>query len=315
MHEPQAIAAAAARGPRAASGAAREAPAAGRMNVFSGKRGEIFNLCGMPQNMTPRLIISGLRFLRNACVGCAANGPRRHRKRQEFQLMAPQVEILASLREKNRHAGARGTNMGARLAAPCRPCGPLVRAKGVCSRRASRTFGGRHTGACGAGSACEPQLGKSGGQGPMGRCARRPCCPWSVRQRVRLTKPTQNAGACGLGPAAAAGICGVAPALRPAAIGAGFARPAAGLTRGRPAGAPRGNGRGGPLGRRVAARGQGAPWPKPAFTAGTENARFDHSAGCGLLSWGFAAAAAGAGGLRAGFFGRSAGFASSEGRL
>ena len=115
---------------------------AGRMNVFSARRGKIFNLCGTPQNMTSRHIISDLRFLRNSHVGCAANGPRHHRKRQEFQLMAPQVEILASLRGKNRHAGARGTNEGARLAAPCRPCGPLVRAKGVCPRRASRTFGG-----------------------------------------------------------------------------------------------------------------------------------------------------------------------------
>ena len=112
MHEPQASAAAAARGPRAAGGAAREAPAAGRMNVFSAKRGKIFNLCGTPQNMTPRHIISDLRFLRNACVGCAANGPRRHRKRQEFQLVAPQVEILASLRENGR-----GGPLGRRVAA------------------------------------------------------------------------------------------------------------------------------------------------------------------------------------------------------
>ena len=81
---------------------------AARMDVFSTKRGKNFNLCGTPQNMTLRRIIPDLRLLRNACAGRAANGRRRHRTRQEFQLVVPQVEILASLREKNRHAGARG---------------------------------------------------------------------------------------------------------------------------------------------------------------------------------------------------------------
>ena len=37
-----------------------------------------------------------------------------------------------------------------------------------------------------------------GTQGSMGRYAHRPCCPWFELQRVRLTKPPQIAGTCGL---------------------------------------------------------------------------------------------------------------------
>ena len=86
-------------------------------------------------------------------------------------------------------------------------------------------------------------LRKSGSQGSMGRCAHRPFCLWFALLRVRLTKPPQIAGQAGWGSAATAGFGGLAGALRPAAIGAGFVRLAAGRRCFRPVGARGGGGR------------------------------------------------------------------------
>ena len=174
---------------------------AARMDVFSTKRGKNFNLCGTPQNMTLWHIFSDLRFLRGARACRAANGRRRHRTRQEFQLVVPQVEILASLREKNRHAGARGRRT------PRRRTGNGV-----------RTAGARDGKACDAPAAappfgCKPASVRAetlsacenpGGQGSMNNYVHRPCRPWSVNRRVRLTKPPQIVGACGPGARCAA---------------------------------------------------------------------------------------------------------------
>ena len=207
---------------------------AARMNVFSTKQGKNFNLCDTSQNMTPRHIISDLRFLRGVCACRAANGPRRHRKRQEFQLVAPQVEILASLREKNRHAGARGRRMARPLAAAG------LRTAGACGGRACDTPATAPPFGCKPASvqaetlsACE----NPGSQGSMNNYVHRPCRPWSVNRRVRLTKPPQIAGHAGWGRAAPAAGMGVAAGLWPAAIGAGFVRLASGRGCARPAGA------------------------------------------------------------------------------
>ena len=73
----------------------------------------------------------------------------------------------------------------------------------------------------------------------MGRYAHRPACLWFDNLYVRLTNPPQIARAHGLRRAAPAASVRVAAVRRPAAIGAGFVRPAAGRKRIRPESARR----------------------------------------------------------------------------
>ena len=84
---------------------------------------------------------------------------------------------------------------------------------------------------------------KSGSQGSMGRCAHRPCCPWFVHRRVRLTKPPQIAGHASWGRARTCGshggccralACGDWCRFRAAGLGSGV-HPTCGRTALRPA--------------------------------------------------------------------------------
>ena len=124
-----------------------------------------------------------------------------------------------SLVEADRSGGGVSGLGGAR-----RPAGARRRAKAPARLRRGLVLAGR-----------DPR--KSGGQGPMGRYAHRSCCLWFYDLRVRLTKPPRIAGLAGWGLVAPAAGARAAGRTRPAAIGAGFVRLAAGRTHVRPAGA------------------------------------------------------------------------------
>ena len=111
---------------------------------------------------------------------------------------------------------------------------------------------------------------KSGSQGSMGRCAHRPSCLWFVHLRVRLTKPPQIAGAQRVGVTLRPWLAYGSRPPRLAAIGAGFARLAAGCSCVRPAGASQVAGCGGvpAAGRRPLAAARAALGQKSRFAKG-----------------------------------------------
>ena len=111
----------------------------------------------------------------------------------------------------------------------------------------------------------------------MGRSAHRPCSLCFAHLRVRLTKPPQIAGQTGRGSARPAAGVLLAAAPRPAAIGAGFARLAAGRTRLRPADARGRRSRG----RRRAAGHESRLGKGPEAPKGKKWSRIPVGEGCG----------------------------------
>ena len=162
----------------------------GGATLFSASGGKNFNLCGGHETRPRGSCLSDLRFCAAHRTGGLRSPHSSLPRWQEFQLMRPQVEILAAIAGFSR-------------------CG-----RGGGAPEAEAQSGGGRAPACGSGRASAPAARaalasrgrkKSGTQGSMGRCAHRPVRSWFVHLCVRLTKPPQIAGA------PRAGGAGVAP--------------------------------------------------------------------------------------------------------